>query len=132
MSTATRLNRTLFTAPLRTPDAEELVAQLLGEDIELVLDARPAPDAALAAACAAHATHYVHQPALARHAAPDEARAAATAAAPLALRHHTCVLAEEIERTRVAETIAGVVGMRVLDLAASPAPVTTATLASPR
>lgn len=131
MSTSAHFNRTLFTAPVRAAQAEEIVAQLLEEDIELILDARPALDEAFAAVCAAHATHYVHQPALARigHA---EASAAAAEAATLALRHHACLLADEPERAQVANAVAAVVGMRVLDIAASPARITTAALSTSR
>lgn len=130
MSTSKRFNRTLFTAPVRAAGPEQLVEQALEEDIELILDARPAPDNALAAACAAHATYYVHRPGLVLADGPDDpaARALRAEAARLALRHRTCVLADEPDRARVAQAVAGVVGMRVLDVAASPAPLTLAAL----
>jgi hypothetical protein len=122
-STSRRFNRTLFTAPAPPKEQRDLVVQLEGEDVELVLDTCSLERPDLARACADAEMYYVRQPDLpsvlkARD--PSGERLAAEAA-HLALRHRTCLLADEEVRTELAEAVAGVVGMRVLDVAVSPA-----------
>jgi len=124
-STTRRYNRTLFTAPAPGDDTRSLIRELDAEDMELVLDARPDGSAQLAKLCADADMYYVHQPGLPRAlASPDpSADRHAAEAAHLALRHRTCLLAPNDVRPDVAAAVAGVVGMRVLDLAASPSSV---------
>jgi hypothetical protein len=125
-SSRLHFNRTLFTVPLTLADTEELVALLEAEDVELVLDARASgPSADLSRLCSEAAMYYVYERGLAAAvgvAEPDKERTAASAA-HLALRHRTCVVADEKQRRDIADTVASVVGMRVLDIAESPAAV---------
>lgn len=121
-----RFNRTLFTVPLGLAGAQELVAQLEAEDIELVLDARVAgPDAELLRVCSHAEMYYVHESGLAAvlSAADPGSERLATAAAHRALRHRTCLVADEEHRKDIATAVASVVRMRVLDIADSPAPI---------
>jgi hypothetical protein len=121
-----RFNRTLFTVPLNLTSTEELAAKLEAEDVELVLDARASgPNAELSRLCAQTAMYYVHERELASVlgvVGPRRERIAASAA-HRALRHRTCLIADEEHRREIADAVASVVGMRVLDIAESPAPI---------
>ena len=122
-STRRRYHRSLYTvANARTP--QDLVALLIEEDIELLIDARPAApdDGRLRSLCADANTYYAVRPQLARlaehrNAEPDEHHAWAAA---MAMRHRTCVLADA---AGVAEETAALVGLRLVDLDRSPAPI---------
>lgn len=116
-----RFNRSMFSAPL-TAGLDALVAQLAAEDIELVIDVRSAPQAAdrLGALCEQAAMYFVVRPELGED-APEEL---VDWAAGLALRHRACVIADADEpRLRAADRMARAGGMRIIDLAISPAPV---------
>ena len=116
-----RFNRSMFSAPL-APNAEALIAQLAAEDIELVIDVRSSPQAAerLEALCEQAAMYFVVRPELGEE-APAEL---VSWAAGLALRHRACVVADADEpRRRAADRMAHVGGLRIIDLATSPAPV---------
>lgn len=121
-SSRKQFNRSMF-AVADGQSPERLVAILRGEDIELLLDGRPNADASerLRGLCDQEEMYYVAQPALdaladRSHAEPDELHAWA---ARMALRHRTCLLGD----ARAAEAIAGLVGLRVIDLDDSPAPI---------
>ena len=121
-SSRMRFNRSMF-AVGDGKTVEQLVALVIGEDIELLIDARPTPrdGERLAALCADAQTYFAAPPELAKladrpEAEPDKAHAWA---ARMAMRHRTCVLGD----ARVAEAIAGLVGLRVIDLDRSPAPI---------
>lgn len=122
-STRRRYNRSLYTvANARTP--QDLVALLIEEDMELLIDARlAAPDSErLQSLCADANTYYAARPQLARlaehrNAEPDKHHAWAAA---MAMRHRTCVLADA---PGVAEETAALVGLRVVDLDCSPTPI---------
>lgn len=100
--------------------------ELEAEDVELVLDARDSgPSDDFARLCAEAAMYYVYEPRLAsvlRTAGSDREQILASAA-HRALRHRTCLIAEEGRRREIADAVASVVRMRVLDLAESPAPI---------
>jgi hypothetical protein len=122
-STRRRYNRSLF-AVIGGRTAEDLVGLLVDEDIELLIDARriAADSDRLESLCAEANTYYSQSPQLARlaqnpSAEPDEHHAGAAA---LAMRHRTCVL---VETQLVADAIAQLVGLRVIDLDQSPAPI---------
>jgi len=124
-SSSRRFNRTLFTMPVVEGHGRDLIVLLEGEDIELVLDAAmTSPNVELASLCAEAAIYYVHEPELplAGADAPDTQRLLARAA-HLALRHRTCLVADEDRRRALADAVASVVGMRVLDIAESPATI---------
>lgn len=123
-SSRRRYNRSLFAVTTgRNPQV--LVALLHEEDIELLIDARQAAadEDPLRSLCADAHTYYSPRPELAGlaerpHAEPDKHHAWA---ASMAMRHRTCVLSDN---PRVAEAIAELVGLRVIDLDRSPAPRT--------
>ena len=117
-----RFNRSMFSAPLE-PDVDALIVQLAAEDIELVIDVRSSPQAArrLEALCEQAAMYFVRRPELGEEAPED----LVGWAAGLALRHRACVVADADEpRRRAAGRMAQAGGMRIIDLATSPAPVT--------
>lgn len=122
-SSRRRYNRSMFAvASGRTP--QDLVALLAGEDIELLVDARraAADRDRLASLCAEEHMYFSVRPELAELAEqpqrePDEDHAWA---ARMAMRHRTCVLTDV---PGVAEAIADLVGLRVIDLNRSPAPI---------
>lgn len=126
-SSRRRYNRSMFAvASGRT--AQDLVALLAGEDIELLIDARPAAADRdrLGSLCAEAHTYFSVRPELVGlaeqpHAEPDEQHAWA---ARMAMRHRTCVLTDA---AGVAEAIADLVGLRVIDLDRSPAPIALTT-----
>lgn len=111
-----RFNRSLFTAPLNGGPADDLIDNLAGEDIELVIDLRRSQGAALDDLCASAAMYYVSR---------DRLDAEALAwAARLALRHRACVVGDPgEERVATSHAIAKLAGMRVIDIEASPAPI---------
>ncbi len=119
-----RFNRSLFTTPLNAESPQQIIAELAAEDIELVLDVR-APggadlDKTFDALCANAEMYYVRRPGLDAGSAPDTAWAAG-----LALRHRTCILGDPDEaRLATSRAIAEAGGMRVIDIAESPAPIT--------
>ena len=123
-----RFHRTLFTAPV-SGDFAQFVAELAGEEVELVLDARPVParlgDERLRALCEEAEMYYVPFPQLPEvlTAADPAGERNAARAATLALRHSACLVAPEEERQALARTVAAVAGMRVIDLATSPAAI---------
>lgn len=123
-SSRTRFNRSVFAVrDGKTP--EQLVGLINGEDIELLIDARQSATDRdrLAALCAETETYFVTRPELTKladnvSAEPDAAHAWA---ARMAMRHRTCVLGDP----RVCQAIATLVGLRVIDLDRSPAPIAT-------
>jgi hypothetical protein len=127
-SSRKRYNRSLFAvASGRT--AENLVALLLEEDIEMLIDARraAADSDRLETLCAEAHTYYSPRPELAGlaenpRAEPDKHHAWAAA---MAMRHRTCVLSDT---QRVAEAIAQLVGLRIIDLDQSPTPIALTTV----
>lgn len=117
-----RFNRSMFSA-LLTAELDALVTQLAAEDIELVIDVRSTPTAAdqLEDLCAEAAMYFVLRPELGEDAPEEVVRWAAG----LALRHRACVVADaDGARLRAADRLAQAAGMRLIDLATSPAPVT--------
>lgn len=119
-SSRVRFNRSLFTTAPGRP-ATDLVALLEAEDIELLIDARTvgADREELAAACQDAETYFAVRPELAAlgqqpSAEPDRAHGWA---AHMALRHRTCLLGDP----GVAQAVAALVGMRVIDLDLAPA-----------
>lgn len=132
-SSRIRFNRAVF-AIAASSVAEQLLKQLSAEDIEAVVDVRQAngePLDRLAAACEDVEMYYVHRPDLVaaagrgeRHGQPD---AHIAWAASIALRHRTCVLTDGgASAMAVAEAVARVGGMRLVDLNTSPAPIALA------
>jgi hypothetical protein len=119
-----RFRRTIFTAPLTDLNPDQLIEQLAAEDIELVIDMRGSYELAnttdLDALCANAEIYYERRQGLAEQTDADVAWAAR-----LALRHSTCLLGESnTTRLLAARAVADLVGMRVIDLEASPAPIT--------
>ncbi len=113
-----RFNRTVFSAPLNGEAPEGLVDQLAAEDIELVIDMRSASSNVLDELCAAAEMYYERRQPLQTE--PDAAWAAR-----LALRHRTCILGDPGDaRLHASQAVADLVGMRVIDIEALPAPIT--------
>lgn len=119
-SSRRRLNRSLFSlAPGR--QAEVLLALLVAEEIELLIDTRRSAGdrAELERGCAQERIYFASRPQLQRWAAqPDgEPDAALAWAARMALRHRTCLLGEPT----LAGEVADLVGLRLIDLDRQPA-----------
>lgn len=119
-----RFNRTVFSAPLNGGHPREFVEQLAAEDIELIIDTRPGlggrVGAELDALCEEAEIYYEPRAELSSIADADVAWAAR-----LALRHRTCIIGDpEGQRLTASRAVADLVGMRVIDIEASPAPIT--------
>jgi hypothetical protein len=118
-----RFNRSMFSAPLVETDLDALIAQLAAEDIELVIDVRSTAQTAdrLEALCEQAAMYFLDEPAL----AGDAGEEVVGWAAGLALRHRACVVGDADEpRLWAADRMAHAAGLRLIDLATLPAPVT--------
>lgn len=125
-SSRVRFKRALASLNAEAVEADELVRQLRSEDIEAVLDVRPAPATTkLKELCEAAEMYYAHRPTLTdaasrgeKHGQPDREVAWATG---IALRHYACVLTTgKANESAVAAAMARVGGIRHVDFDDSP------------